>query len=168
MHTAAKPVSVSGSVARFQLGNDRLVVRILEPETACFELSFPPEPRSFPIADVHQLHSHTTLAQNATHISELPRRADEGGNRAAGALIRRLQIAWPTGTRRLSVLFLPDYHNDEFAVAITPLDEWLARRPVRLTDYPCSLSRTGRKSYTGLPPVSAAVPERSRAMIGNG
>jgi hypothetical protein len=42
VHTTAKPVSVSGSVARFQLGNDRLVVRILEPETACFELSFPP------------------------------------------------------------------------------------------------------------------------------
>jgi Heparinase II/III-like protein len=168
VHTTAKPVSVGGSVARFQLGNDRLVVRILEPETACFELSFPPEPRSFPIADVRQLHSHTTLAQKATHISELPRRADEGGNRAAGALIRRLQIAWPAGTRRLSVLFLPDYDDDELAPAITPLDEWLARRPVMLTDYPCSVFCTGRKSYTGLPPVAAALPERWHEMIGNG
>jgi Heparinase II/III-like protein len=168
VHTTAKPVSVSGSVARFQLGNDRLVVRILEPETACFELSFPPEPRSFPIADVRRLHSHATLARNATHISELPRRADEGGNRAAGALIRRLQIAWPTGTRRLSVLFLPDYDADDFALATTPLDEWLARRPVRLADYPRSVFCTGRKSYTELPPVSAAGPERSREMIGNG
>jgi hypothetical protein len=167
VHTTAKPISVSGSVARFQLGSDRLVVRILEPETACFELSFPPEPRSFPIADIRQLHSHTTLTRDATHIFELPRRADEGCNRAVGALIRRVQIAWPTGARRLSVLFLPDSDDDELALAITPLDAWLARRPARLADHPRSVIRTHDKPYTRLSPVAGASPECSYEMIGN-
>jgi hypothetical protein len=168
VHTTAKPVSVSGSVARFQLGEDRLVVRILEPETACFELSFPPEPRLFPIADVRQLHSHTTLPRGANHISELPRRADDGRNRATGALIRRLQIAWPTGARRLSVLFLPDYDDDEFALGVTPLDEWLARHPARPADFPRSVVCEPDESYTRLPLVQAVVPERSHSMVGNG
>jgi hypothetical protein len=105
VHTTAEPVSVSGSDACFQLGKDRFVVRILEPETASFELDFPPAPRSFPIADIRQLHSHTTLGRDVTRISELPRRVDDNRQRAAGPLIRRLQIVWPSGARRLSVLF---------------------------------------------------------------
>jgi Heparinase II/III-like protein len=136
VHTVAEPLWVSGSDALFRLGDDRCVVRILETETACFELGFPPEPRSFPIADIRQLHSHTTPARNVTLISELPRRVDDNHKRAAGALIRRLQIVWPSGARRLSVLFLPDYDRDELTLPVTPLDEWLARRPVRLTHYP--------------------------------
>jgi Heparinase II/III-like protein len=55
-HTCAEPISVAGSVARFRSGNDRFVVRILEPAAACFEIVFPPEPRVFSLADVRQLH----------------------------------------------------------------------------------------------------------------
>jgi hypothetical protein len=68
-------------------------------------------------------------------VAELPRRVDDEGGRAAGALIRRLRIVWPTGTRRLSVALLPDCHVDDLALPVTPLDEWLARRPVRLASY---------------------------------
>jgi hypothetical protein len=138
IHTIAQPVSVAGSVARFRLGNDRFVARILEPGTACFELGFPPEPRSFPIADVRQLHSCRNLSAENTGISELPRRADDGDRRASGPLIRRLQIVWPKATRRLSVLLLPDCgdNDNELALPVTPLEEWLARRPVRLARCP--------------------------------
>jgi hypothetical protein len=174
VHTTAEPVSVSGLDARFRLGNDDFVVRILEPETARFELSFPPEPCSFPIADVHQLHSHTMAARDVTRIAELPRRVDENGKRAAGKLIRRLQIVWPRGARRLSVLFLPDYDGDELALPVTPLDEWLARRPVRLARYPRPEFWTRRKlggeedAAAGLMPVNIPECERPGGMMGSG
>lgn len=163
VHTTAEPVSVAGSVARFRLGDDRFVVRILEPGVARFELGFPPEPRSFPIADVRQLHNRTTLAGDTARISELPRRADDNGTRGAGALIRRLQIVWPRGMRRLSVLFLPDYDRDDPALPVNPLSEWLARRPVRLTRYPGSEYWTHNNpdaeggALTGWPPVEAGL-----------
>ena len=158
VHTSAAPVSVACSVARFRMGDDRFVVRILEPEGARFELGFPPEPRSFPVADVRQLHGLSVLAGEAIRISELPRRADDKGKRAAGALIRRLQIVWPTGTRRLSVLFLPDYDSDDSAPLVTPLNEWLARRPVRLAPYPRSEYWThGDHDVEGVPPVDAGL-----------
>jgi hypothetical protein len=69
----------------------------------------------------------------------LARHEDRAGQRAAGAPIRRLEIAWPAGTRRLTVLLLPDCDGDELALPVAPLDHWLARRPVRLT----GLSRRG-------------------------
>jgi hypothetical protein len=162
-HTSAEPVSVAGSVARFRLGDDRFVARILEPGTACFELGFPPEPRSFRIPDVRQLHGRTALRGDATWVSELARRIDDNGRRAAGALIRRLQIVWPSGTRRLTVLFLPDYDRDEVALPIAPLDEWLARRAVRPARYPrfeywtCSNRGAEGVALTGSLPVDAGL-----------
>jgi len=71
----------------------------------------------------------------------LPRRVDDEDKRAAGALIRRLQIVWPNGTRRLSVALLPDCDDDDLVLTVTSLDEWLARRPVRLASYPRRASR---------------------------
>jgi hypothetical protein len=158
VHTSAEPVSMARSVARFRMGDDRFVVRILEPEGARFELGFPPEPRSFSVADVRQLHGLSLPAGDAIRISELPRRADDKGKRAAGPLIRRLQIVWPRGTRRLSVLFLPDYDGDDSAPLVTPLNEWLARRPVRLAQYPQSEYWThGHRDAEGAPPVDAGL-----------
>ena len=158
VHTSAEPVEVARLVVRFRMGDDRFVVRILEPEGARFELGFPPEPRSFPVADVRQLHGLSVLAGEAIRISELPRRADDKGKRAVGALIRRLQIVWPTGTRRLSVLFLPDYDSDDSAPLVTPLNEWLARRPVRLAPQPRSEYWThGNRDAEGAPPVDAGL-----------
>jgi hypothetical protein len=140
------------------MGDDQFVVRILEPEGARFELGFPPEPHSFPVADVRQLHGLSVLAGDAIRVSELPRRADDKGKRAAGALIRRLQIVWPTGTRRLSVLFLPDYDSDDSAPLVTPLNEWLARRPVRLAPHPRSEYWThSNRDAEGAPPVDAGL-----------
>ncbi len=135
VHTSAEPISVVGSVARFRSGDDRFVLRILEPAAACFEIGFPPAPRVFQIADVRQLHGCSPLDSKGTRVAELPRRIDVEGGRAAGALIRRLQIVWPGGTRRLTVAFLPDCDDDDSALPVTPLDEWLARRPVRLASY---------------------------------
>lgn len=135
IHTSAEPDSVAGSVARFRHGDDRFVARILEPGTARFELTLPPAPSSFPVADVRRLHGRP-LAGDGALVSELPRRDDEDGKRATGALIRRLEISWPRGVRRLTVLLLPDCDDDDQALPVTPLDHWLARRPVRLAHHP--------------------------------
>ena len=130
MHTSAEPVSVAGTVARFRSGDDRFVVRILEPDTARFDLVFPPEPGSYPIADVRQLHGRSAVPSDSSiHVSELPRRADDQNGRAAGELIKRLQIVWPREARRMSVALLPDYDGEEIALRVTPLSEWLERRP---------------------------------------
>ncbi len=136
VHTSAEPVWVAGSVAQFRQGDDRFVARILEPATARFEIGFPPEPRSFPIADVRQLHGQSIRAGESPIVFELPRRADHPGQRAGGALIRRLQIVWPAGVRRLGVALLPDCDDDDLALPVAPLDDWLARRPVRLARLP--------------------------------
>jgi hypothetical protein len=127
IHTSADPDSVIGPVARFRLGDDRFVARILEPSAACFELSFPPAPCSFPVADTRRLHGRPLTSEGAL-VSELPRRDDEDGKRAAGALIRRLEISWPKGARRLTVLLLPDCDTEDQVLPVASLDHWLARR----------------------------------------
>jgi hypothetical protein len=141
IHTSADPDSVVGSVARFRLGDDRFVARILEPGTARFELTFPPAPCSFPVTDTRRLHGRRLTADGGL-VSELPRRDDEDGERAAGALIRRLEIQWPKGARRLTVLLLPDCDVEDQVLQVTPLDHWLARRPVHLPRFPQPLYRT--------------------------
>ena len=141
IHTSADPDSVVGSVARFRLGDDRFVARILEPSTARFELTLPPAPCSFPIADTKGLHGRQ-FAEEGARVSELPRRDDEEGERAAGALIKRLEIQWPKGARRLTVLLLPDCDVGDQECPVSPLDHWLARRPVRLRRFPQPLYRT--------------------------
>ena len=165
MHTSAEPQSVIGSVARFRLGEDRLVARILEPATARFGLTLPPAPCSFPVADVRQLHGGPPLAGDGAEVSELARRDDDGGNRAAGAPIRRLEIAWPAGARRLTVLLLPDCGDDEAqALPVTPLDTWLARRPIRLVGYPrpMDLPPPNAGFFTKRSPVFAKLPSLRR------
>ena len=117
-----------GSVARFRLGDDRFVARILEPGAARFELALPPPPCSFAITDTKGLHGRQ-LAEEGARVSELPRRDDQDGKRAAGALIRRLEVPWPRGARRLTVLLLPDYDTENGAVPVAPLDHWLATDP---------------------------------------
>jgi hypothetical protein len=172
VHTSAEPISVAGSVARFRSGDDRFVLRVLEPAAACFEIGFPPEPQVFPIADVRQLHGRPLPDSNAAQVAELPRRIDDEGRRAAGALIRRLQIVWPKGTRRLSVALLPDCDDDDLVLPVTPLDDWLARRPVRLASYSRRASWINAARYaargasTGLAPFHARLvrkpaPERA-------
>ena len=141
IHTSADPDSVAGAVARFRLGEDRFVARILEPATACFALTLPPAPCSFPIADTKRLHGHQ-LADQGALVSELPRRDDERGKRAAGALIRRLEARWPKGARRLTVLLLPDCDTEDQALPVIPLDHWLAGRPVRVSCCPQPFYRT--------------------------
>jgi hypothetical protein len=87
-------------------------------------------------------------------VSELPRRDDDDhGSRAAGALIRRLEISWPKGAQRLSVLLLPDCDDDDQTLPITPLADWLGHHPFRPAVHPPPLYR-----IAGLP-----APERSSA-----
>ena len=135
IHTSADPDSVAGPVGRFRLGDDRFVARILEPAAASFELTLPPAPCSFPITDIRRLHSGR-FADNGAMISELPRRDDGDCKRATGALIRRLEVRWPKGARRLTVLLLPDWDGEEQSFQITPLDHWLDQRPVRVARHP--------------------------------
>ena len=160
-HTSAEPVSVAGPVARFRSGDDKFVARILEPDTARFDLSFPPEPRSFAVSDIRQLHGRSAVAGSHLSVAELPRRADEQGRRATGALIRRLQIIWPKGVRRLAVLLLPDSDDDEFGLPVAPLSDWLARSPVRLAGYRRlpHWAKGGRRHARGSP-LGAAAPRR--------
>jgi len=141
IHTSADLDSIAGGVARFRLGADRFVARILEPSTARFELTLPPAPCSFPVADNRRLHGRP-LADDGALVSELPRRDDQDGRRAAGALIRRLEVSWPKGARRLSVLLLPDCDAEDRALPVSPLDQWLARRPIRLARHPQPFYRT--------------------------
>ena len=159
IHTSADPDSVVGPVARFRLGDDRFVARILEPSAACFELTFPPAPCSFPVADTRGLHGRPLTSEGAL-VSELPRNDDEDGKRAAGALIRRLEISWPKGARRLTVLLLPDYDTEDQVLSVASLDHWLARRPVQLVRYPQPVYRTkGLCDPERSPPNELPAPE---------
>ena len=110
------------------------MLRILEPAGARFALSPPPPPRSFALGDPRQLHGRQ--ADDSRPVSELPRRTDFEDQRAAGSPIQRLQIVLPAGTPRVTVLMLPDCDGDELVLPVSPLDHWLARRPVRLTGVP--------------------------------
>jgi hypothetical protein len=118
MHTSADPESVTRSVARFRCGEDRLVVRILTPRHARLRLVRPPAPQSFPVADPERVHGSCPAGGE---ISELPRCDDLGP-------LRRLEIVWPKGTRRLVVALLPDCEDEEVLPPVAPLDEWLGRR----------------------------------------
>ena len=135
IHTSADPDWIAGAVARFRLGDDRFVARILEPSAACFALTLPPAPCSFPIADARPLHGRRSTGEGAL-VSELPRRDDRDGKRAVGAMIRRLEVRWPRGARRLAVSLLPDCNTEDPVLPVTSLDHWLARRPVGLARYP--------------------------------
>jgi hypothetical protein len=144
VHTGADPDTVVGSVARFRLGDDRFVARILEPSNASFELTFPPPPRSFPITDGQKMHGTPFISPDA-RVSEMPRRDDQDGEPAAGPLIRRLEISWPRGAYRLAVSLFPDCDDEEPAWPVTSLDNWLARSPNLSALYPdlLHLHRTG-------------------------
>src|SRR5689334_8592692 len=89
--------------------------------------------------------------------------ASTNGRRAAGALIRRLQIVWPPGARRLSVALLPDCDDDDLALPVTPLDQWLARRPVRLASYSRRASWVGAARPPARTTPNGSAPRLARA-----
>jgi Heparinase II/III-like protein len=162
IHTAAEPVAITGSQARFCLGNDEFDARILEPAGARFELSPPPAPHSFAIAAAQQLHGGKVADDRL--VCELPRRVDSAAGRAAGSPIHRLQIRLPAATPRVTVLLLPDCDGDEPALPVTPLDHWLARRPLRLTGVP----RRGCRSRGRGPAAQSAAPNSAKEKTGAG
>jgi Heparinase II/III-like protein len=161
IHTGADPDWVVGPVARFRMSDDRFVARILEPSTARFELTLPPAPRSFRIDDARQLHGHRPAGDGAL-VSELPRRDDADGERAGGALIRRLEVSWPKGARRLSVLLLPDCSDDDRTLPVTPLEDWLAgplrRARYRQPAHPAGFRDRERNSRDASPALAVGVP----------
>src|SRR5260370_18666945 len=173
VHTSATPDLIAGSVARFRLGDDRFVARILDPSAASFELAVPPAPSSLRIADARRLHRRPLAGHGL--VSELPRRDDdEDGGRAAGALIRRLEISWPKGARRLSVLMLPDCDDDDQTLPITPLVDWLAHYPLRPANHPPPLyriagllapERSSANRKAGAERISLSVDIRERGSI---
>jgi hypothetical protein len=131
MHVSADPVALAGSTAHFRSGEDCFVARILEPAGASFELTRPPPSRSFAITDVCQLHGRSAATSWPVRVSELPRRDDAEGKRAAGAQIGRLQIVWPRGVRRMAVLLLPDCSGWKGRPPpVVPLDHWLGGNPL--------------------------------------
>ncbi len=159
IHTSAEPVSLTGSLARFRQGEDHLVVRILEPAGARLELVMPPPPRSFALAAAHQLHG--CPPGDRVSVSELPWRVDAAGQLQGSAPMRRLQIAWPAGARRLTVLLLPDCEFEELILPVAPLDHWLARRPVRLTGLP----RRGCRARSAAPATRALAVRTAKSEV---
>ncbi len=136
MHTSAEPVCVAGTTASFSRGDDRLVVRILEPAAARFKLTSPPAPRRFVVADPRLLHGRRHTGRGSSvRVREMERRDNDEERRGAGAPVRRLQIVLPAGVRRLTVSLLPDCDEaDDAVLPVAPLDYWLARRPLSLAD----------------------------------
>ena len=125
MHTGADPQFVGPSVAVFHADKDRLVVRILAPGRARFNLKAPPPSGAFALAPGETRHSGNIAGATGGEVSELPRR--EGG--ADGAPLRRLEIDWPPGARRLAVMLSPDSDGEAPPLPVIALDEWLAGRP---------------------------------------
>jgi hypothetical protein len=160
MHTSAEPVSVGRSVARFRLGGDRMTARILEPRRARFRLSLPPPARSFPVVDVGGLHGRRPTRDRPIEVAELPRRDDGAERRATGRLVRRLDIVWPRGARRLAVSLSPDCDGDRPALPVAPLDDWLAHRPIRLVR--CPGPRTRKPSRRSGRAGAASASEKDR------
>lgn len=129
MHTSAEPECVGGQIALLRMGGAHLFVRILDPPSARFALSLPPPPRTFPISDGAFLHGDP---EPRTHsIAELPRCDDGGAGRGTGAPIRRLDIHWPQGARRLVVSLSPGGKDVPPPLEVASLQEWITRRPIR-------------------------------------
>jgi len=69
----------------------------------------------------------------------------------------------------LSVALLPDCGDDDLALPVTPLDQWLARRPVRLASYSRRVSwinvarPAARRMSRGSAPLLARVPRKPAA-----
>jgi hypothetical protein len=129
MHTSAQPEFVGERLAAFRLGPERLLARIIEPASARFALTLPPSPRVFPIADGVPLHG--SPGPGTLSVAELPRRDDGSGGPGTGAPIRRLEVYWPQGARRLVVSLSPDCEGSPPTLLVAPLDEWLAGRPLK-------------------------------------
>jgi hypothetical protein len=166
VHTSATPDFIVGPVARFRLGGERFVARILEPDTACFELTLPPPPSSFRIADPRCLHGRS-LAGCGDLVSELPRRDDdEHKGRAAGDLIRRLEISWPAGARRLSVLLLPDCDDDDQVLPVTPLAHWPVAPSNRFAHHRRPLYQVADRDVAALNPPRRTTGARTTRFSG--
>jgi hypothetical protein len=122
MHTSAEPQFVGLRTARFRDGGDWFAVIILAPQSARLQLTAPPPPATYAV--------EPGAPGDQAQIAELPRQDDRGEDRAAGAPLRRLEIAWPKGSRRLAVMLLPDsIGEDEAALPVIPLDQWLDYGP---------------------------------------
>jgi hypothetical protein len=143
MHISADQATICGSVARLRTGEDLFEAHILAPADARFELTAPPPPRIFKGTAARL--RHDLLCSDGASVSERPY-TDATERRRP---IQRLQIALPAGTPRVTVLLLPDCHGDEPVLAVTPLADWLARRPLRLIN----VSRR---------PTASKVAERTR------
>jgi Heparinase II/III-like protein len=128
MHTSAEPEFVGDHTALLRMGGAHLFARIIEPSSARFALSLPPPPRAFPIVDRALLHG--SPGPQTRSVAELPRCDDGTGGRGTGAPIRRLEVHWPQGARRLVVSLSPDREGSPPALQVAPLEEWLARRPL--------------------------------------
>jgi hypothetical protein len=124
MHTGADPEFLGRGIATFRAGEDRLVVRILAPGGAGFDLAAPPPAGVFALGADEARHSGKAGAE----VRELPRCDERNGKRGAGPPLRRLEIKWPTGARRLAVMLSPDSDGDEPPLSVTPLDQWLEEK----------------------------------------
>jgi hypothetical protein len=120
MHTSAEPLALSGQAILLRLDGEELLVKIQTPAAARLAITFPPAPRSFEVVNQAMLHGEALRR----FVSERPR-VD-----ADGRTIRRLEIRWPRRTRRLTVVLSPTGCEATADIRVTPLADWLARRPL--------------------------------------
>jgi hypothetical protein len=121
MHTTAEAVAVSRREARLRLGAQELVLRIRGPAGARLVIGALPPPRCFEILEGALRHG----TSSRRFVSERPH-VD-----AAGRPVSRVEILWPRGATRLTVLLSPDDDDGGEDLRIGSLEQWLAQGLVR-------------------------------------
>jgi hypothetical protein len=130
VHTAADPVAVGSRIAHFRCDADRFRVQILEPENTELRLGAPPPARAFELDSRAELHG--ACIPRDGRVKERDRRYSNPGSDSFGRAIRRLEIPWPSGAQRLTVLLSPDFDGAAPAIRTAPLDQWLSEGPLRI------------------------------------
>lgn len=127
MHTSAELALTSANTLRLRQNGEELVVSILTPKAARLTITTPPPPETFAVADDRHGEADEPTGDQ---IAELPRRDDAAQSRASGAPLHRIEIAWPAGTRRLTVMMQPP-DAPERIHRTRSLSAWVDSGPLR-------------------------------------
>ena len=118
-HTSAEPVQLAGSLARFRYGR-----AIGSPPASSNRRapasSWPPRRRRVRSRAARRTQLHGRADRRRRPFPNCPAVKITPASAPPGRLSERLQIAWPAGTRRLSVLLLPDCDGTNLHCRLRP------------------------------------------------